>query len=179
MQRQIENGIRFFEEVRDIPYVLGLDGDPAKLRIENMGNCTRKCLDLAPRLAREKYDVLLALVAFTWVDVVPHFAHLLADPTDTHMCLKVRPPDHASWVFVDPAWDPQMAHYGFPVSEWDGVSDTGIGVIPRDTIKTESVTVFRAKGILRETATLLRGQSKNRSKPTPFNDAVNGWLGRG
>lgn len=179
MTRETHRAVDLFYQVRDIPYVLGLDGDPQKLQSEGKGNCTRKCLALAPELIEAGYDVLLGIVAFSWAELVPQFAHLLADPTDTHMILRVRPPRHGDWISIDPTWDRELAQCGFPISQWNGFSDTKLGVTPLRPFETKWLSTFRAAGIARETMSLFRGTMQTAHKPTPFNDAVNAWIGRG
>ncbi len=173
----VENAIKIVYDTRNVPYRLGLDGDPKKLFREYRGNCARKCLYAAPKLIDEGYAVMLAIVTFSWSDLLPQFANLLVNPSDSHVAMLVKPPKHSEWVEVDPTWDPEMERFGFPVIEWDGLHGTGYGVKPIDNVKIGNLRMLQARVQASLMRTYLRSVSHS-NKPTPFNDAVNKWLGR-
>lgn len=177
MNQEIKKAIGAFYKVRNVPYVLGLDGDPDKLFSESKGNCTRKDLYLAQQLEDLGFDITLGIASFSWAELpIPQaFIELLADPMDSHMFLYVRHPSVGRLTRVDPTWDPGLAKKQFPINEWDGVHSTSLGVKDH-SIHTESLKLFETKASIRKVVSDLR--TRNKSKPTPFNDAVNNWLGR-
>lgn len=163
---------RLFRAVREVPYVLGLDGDPNKLFVCNLGNCTRKHLWLLPQLQRLGYKVTLGIAEFNWRDLpVPSgILDLLKDPIDTHLFLYASLDGNE--MVVDATWDSGMP-VGFFVNDWRGVDSTQVSVFAL-RIRRENYHFLRGR------ATLLAALSylKPNDRPTPFNDAFNHWLGR-
>jgi hypothetical protein len=131
MNQEIQKAIKAFYQVRNIPYVLGLDGDPNKLMPEAKGNCTRKDLYLANQLEELGFDVILGIASFSWAELpIPQaFIDLLANPMDSHMFLYTRNKSKDSqWTRIDPTWDPGLAKKKFPINDWDGINSTPLGV---------------------------------------------------
>lgn len=161
-----------FEKVRDIPYVLGLDGDPNKLLVENVGNCTRKHLFLVPRLQALGYKITLGIAGFDWRDLpIPHdVVNFLKDPIDTHLFLYAAYDGNET--VVDATWDSGMPQ-GFFVNVWNGYSHTQIGV-PAIAIHRESYHILKTRALVSATMRSLRLDQR----PTPFNHAFNDWLHR-
>lgn len=164
---------KLFQTIRDVPYVLGLDGDPSKLFVDNLGNCTRKHLWLLPRLQKLGYAVTLGIAEFDWRDlpVSPDILQLLEDPVDSHLFLYASLDGNE--MTVDATWDSGMPTR-FLVNDWNGINSTQIGV-PALRVRRESYHVLHSRAALLKALSYLR-PVKNR--PTPFNDAFNHWLGR-
>jgi hypothetical protein len=179
MNQEIEKAVNAFYQVRNIPYVLGLDGDPNKLLPESKGNCSRKDLYLASQLKELGFEVVLGIAAFSWAELpIPQaFINLLANPVDSHMFLYVRHPSNNNYMRIDPTWDPELKAKKFPINEWDGLHTNELGV-NAFAIHTENLKLFETKALLRKIVNTLRALNGHEAKPTPFNDAVNNWLGR-
>lgn len=162
-----------FGKVRDIPYILGLDGNPNRLLVENVGNCTRKHLYLLPRLQALGYKVTVGIAEFDWRELpIPiEITNLLKDPIDTHLFLYASLDGNET--VVDATWDFGMPQ-GFPVNAWDGYNSTQIGVSPIK-IHRENYQVLKARAL----ASAARRSIRQDRKPTPFNHAFNNWLHRG
>lgn len=171
----IEEAKRLFVTVRDIPYVLGSDGNPQKLFLENKGNCTRKHLYLAEKLLNLGYKIELGVATFDWRDLpIPgDIISKLKDPIDTHLFLFAT----FGWEesIVDATWDKLMPA-GFVKNSWDGISSTPIAV-PAQGVRKENVNNFYFKLFAGNSMRFIRGKAGFK-KPTPFNDAFNSWLGR-
>lgn len=161
-----------FERVKNIPYTLGLDGNPAKLFVENAGNCTRKHFYLADRLRALGYRVGLGVAEFDWrnLPIPDKITKLLKNPIDSHSFLYVSYAENE--ISVDATWDPNMPQ-GFIVNTWDGQNNTQIGV-PIIRIYRENYQLIRAKALM---GSVVRSVRHDR-KLTPFNDAFNEWLRR-
>ena len=179
MNQEIKKAVDAFYQVRNIPYVLGLDGDPNKLLPESKGNCSRKDLYLASQLKELGFEVILGIAAFSLAELpIPQaFINLLANPIDSHMFLYVRHPSIGNYMRIDLTWDPELKTKKFPINEWDGIHTNELGV-KAHTIRTENLKLFQTKALMRKVVNTLRTLNGNETKPTPFNDAVNNWLGR-
>lgn len=107
-----ELAIELFYQVRDIPYVLGLNGDPRGLLSEYKGNCTRKSLYLKWKLEGLGYKVDLANAVFDWRELpMPRgIVDLLGEPTQDHMFLFVV--DGENEMMVDATWDAPLSMKG-------------------------------------------------------------------
>ncbi len=164
-----------FAKVRNVPYVLGVDGNPNKLLDENKGNCTRKHLYLAGKLVQLGYKVSLGVAVFDWEELpIPQeITGLLKDSTDTHLFLYASLDGKED--VVDATWDPQMPQ-GFKVNTWDGESPTQIGV-PAKKIWREDFRLFQTKATVGQALRVIKNSLESK-RPTPFNDAFNVWLGR-
>lgn len=164
----IKRGIDLFAQVRNIPYRLGLDGDPNKMMNEGVGNCTRKHLYLQPRLKELGYKVDIGIAVFDWRELpIPNeIISLLNDPIDTHMFLFV---DNKP---VDATWPPGIP--SFFSNRWDGVNATLLGVAAIEIIRFNPL-VFKARSTAARTVDFLRNRI-NWRRPTPFNNAFNSWL---
>lgn len=167
-----DNVSKLFEKVRDIPYTLGLDGDPNKLFVENVGNCTRKHLYLVPRLQSLGYRITLGIAEFDWreLPIPSEITRLLKDPIDSHLFLYTT--FDGNETVVDATWDSGMPQ-GFAVNTWSGHENTQIGV-PTIKIYRESYHLLKARALMGAAVRTLRQDRR----PTPFNDAFNEWLHR-
>lgn len=164
-----------FARVRNVPYVMGLDGNPLKLFTENKGNCTRKHAYLAHELQGLGYQIRYGIALFDWRDLpIPdELFSLLKDPIDTHLFIYAS--QNEKEVTVDATWDPEMP-VGFPTISWDGQNSTPIAV-PALRVTRIHPRILDARVFISSTL----GQMKRKAIPssTPFNDAVNSWLNRG
>ena len=165
-----------FTKVRDIPYVLGLDGNPNKLLSEYKGNCTRKHLYLANKLIPLGYKVSLGVATFDWKELpIPNrITNLLKDSIDTHLFLYVALNGLEN--VVDATWDSQMPE-GFIKNNWNGENSVPICVPVKNTWR-ENVNIFQTKALVGQLLRIIRNGFESK-KPTPFNDAFNEWLERG
>lgn len=161
-----------FERVKNVPYVLGLDGKPNRLFVENVGNCTRKHFYLASRLQTLGYQITLGVAEFDWrnLPIPTEITNILKNPVDSHLFL------YATYgggeMVIDATWDSGMPQ-GFLINTWNGHDNTQIGV-PAIRIYRENYQLIRAKALM---DSVVRSVRQDR-KPTPFNDAFNEWLHR-
>lgn len=164
---------RLFRTVRDVPYVLGVDGDPNKLFTDNLGNCTRKHLHLIPRLHALGYKITLGIAEFDWQDlpIPPDILQLLKDPIDSHLFLYASLDGNE--MTVDATWDSGMPT-GFFVNDWNGIDSSQISV-PALRVRRENYHLLRGRVTLLTALSYLRPAN---DRPTPFNDAFNHWLSR-
>lgn len=163
----------FFYTARDIPFRLGLDGNPYKLLSENLGNCARKHFHLGSQLKKLGYKIDLGVAEFDWRDlpIPPEITSLLKNPIDSHLFLYVTTPE-GNHITLDATWNPDMPP-GFTVNTWNGKDNTPIAVPVIKTYK-EKYQRVRTKALA---GSFKRSINPNQ-KPTPFNDAFNHWLGR-
>jgi hypothetical protein len=54
-------------------------------------------------------------------------------------------PERKKWVNCDPTWDLALEKAGFPIANWDGVSDTEIAVVPVKIFTSEQSRVYKEK----------------------------------
>ncbi len=162
----IQEAIELFTRVRNVPYRLGLDGNPNKLFSEGAGHCTRKHLYLLPRLKQLSYKVEIGIALFDWRQLkIPNaIISLLKNPIQKHMFL------FANNQVVDATWHPGIP--GFTSNEWDGVNATPLGVPAIKIIKLNS-TILKARALAGSLKRLITSADQ---EPTPFNDAFNFWL---
>jgi len=170
-----QEAVKLVNDVREIPFRMGMDGNPNKLVSEGYGNCVRKHLYLAPRLQNLGYQIAgIGIATFDWrkFNIPEEIISKLRDPIDSHTFLYLKNLEGKE-ILVDVTWNPEMPP-GFPISSWDGEHSTAIGVTPLSITK-ENYDLFRNRvalfGVIRETRILVAGK-----KPTPFNDAFNKWI---
>jgi len=165
-----------FTLVRDIPFVLGVDGKPETLIRDNCGECTRKHLFLAPRLRKIGYKVDIGLAQFDWRELpIPNdILLLLKQPIQYHMFLYLK--KNGISTVVDATWDKDMIEKGFPLVEWSDSGEMKLAVRPIN-ICAINLPVLQARSVVSQSINnvkkLIHGPQK-----TPFNDAFNNWLGR-
>jgi len=167
-EARIQQGIGLFEQVRNIPYKLGLDGDPNKLVSEGVGNCTRKHLYLLPRLGQLGYKIDIGIAVFDWrqLSIPKEIVSLLNDPIQTHMFLFVDGNP------IDATWPPYLP--GFSSDQWDGVNSTSLGVTALKVTRFNPL-IFQTRLSASSAFNILKNLSE-KGKPTPFNNAFNLWL---
>lgn len=120
---KIEERIRIFKFVRDIPYFIGLGN-------EQDYSCATKPVYLDKLFKSIGLEVKHILCTFKWEKIglpkelldIPH------DAIETHEYMLVFIPEKKRWAKVDPTWDSRIQHPAFPIAEWDGMGDTSIAV---------------------------------------------------
>jgi hypothetical protein len=164
---------RLFATVRDVPYILGVDGNPANLLTQRLGNCTRKHLFLAPKLVQLGFDVQLHVASFNWRDLpIPEeVTSQSADPTDTHLFLTAT--RNGNEMIVDATWDSDMPD-GFAVNSWDGTNQTTLGV-PALSVAPVSYQALYSRVMLGSVARYFRSSTPELG---PFSQAFNSWIER-
>ena len=173
-ERSVE-GALLFSKVRDVPFVLGSQGNTEALLQDNRGCCSRKHLFLLPRLKGIGYKVGIGIAVFDWRDLSIPFEiiSLLRNPIQYHMFLIAN--GEREEFLVDAAWDKEMhMKHGFRLIEWDE-QNTTLGVDPLRSFRISSLELkFRSK----VSAIMNERKAGHNLVPTPFNDAFNNWLGR-
>ncbi len=113
--------IKIFEDVRDIPYRLRFSAD------DNDFSCDGKHRRLAELLIPLGYEVRPRTCLYKWESMPIPQSILKLDPAEfyLHRFLEILIGDR--WVRIDVTWDRALGRI-FPVNEWDGKSDTAIGV---------------------------------------------------
>ncbi|MCL0050873.1 hypothetical protein M1N22_03430 [Dehalococcoidia bacterium] len=122
-KNKIEERIRLFRIVRDIPYYISTG-------TEQDYSCATKPFILDIFLRSRGLEVKHVLCTFKWEKLglpeellaIPH------DPEETHEYLLVFVLENNRWVKVDPTWDSRIQHPSIPITEWDGLNDTSIAV---------------------------------------------------
>lgn len=167
---------QLFIKVRDIPYILGVEGKPETLLKDNFGGCTRKHLFLAPRLKQMGYEVEIGIAQFNWRELpIPiGILNLLKQPIQYHMFLFLN--RGAKNFVVDATWDKDMYKLGFPLIEWDESNQSNLGVKAIRAYK-QNLFVLKSRSFVSESVKILRESLKGQ-QDTPFTDAFNKWLGR-
>jgi len=165
-----------FVKVRDVPYILGADGNPEMLIEDNFGGCTRKHLYLAPRLKQMGYDVKIGIAQFDWreLPISKDILALLKQPVQYHMFIFLNKGNNH--FMVDATWDKEMNKFGFPLVEWSESNQSNLGIKPICMYK-QNLFVLKSRSFISENIRTLREVLKGQ-QDTPFNNAFNNWLGR-
>jgi hypothetical protein len=176
MVSKIDEAVRLFTSVRDVPYMLGGEDCPERLFIDGFGGCTRKHMYLAPRLRALGYKVSIGMSVFDWrnLPIPSHILQLLQNPIQYHMFLFIQ--SNGTSVLVDATWDNKMGTLGFPVLHWDGVSSTGLAV---DALEywIQNMLVLQTRAFISSAVNKVKGLVA-RPQQKPFNHAFNLWLER-
>ncbi len=116
----IEERVRFFEFVKNIPYKIGLYPDDPDYC------CSSKAAILEKLLQGVGLQTRQIICTFDWDETtIP--ANILSLPRDegeTHLYLQVLIPETGKWVNCDPTWDRDLVRGGFSIAAWDGLTDT-------------------------------------------------------
>lgn len=140
MSSQIEQRIRLFKIVRDIPYYIAVG--------KEQDYC---CLTKPEILERILQTVGLKsrhiICEFKWEDLgLPkEILGLSHENLETHEYLEVFIPERKKWVKVDPTWDSRIKHPKISVADWDGLNDTSLAVVPIKTYSSEGSAEFISK----------------------------------
>lgn len=165
MASEIDERIRLFKMVRDIPYYIAV----------NDGEQGYECVTKPEILSRLLRSIGLKtrdiVCYFKWDDLglpknilnVPH------DDPETHGYIEVFIPETNKWVKTDPNWDGRLEHSKLSIADWDGLTDTKLAVIPIKTLSPEESTVFNSQDIGAE-------REKYMERNRKFFIALNKWL---
>lgn len=164
----IAERVRLFRLVRDIPYRIGLSRDDSDY-------C---CMTKAPLL-----QTLLGTIGiksrriycrFLWKDSRVPQAIIKKSPLPDclHEYLEVFVPEKKKWVVADPTWDAGLKAAGFPVSNWNGVAATVLGVKPVKFYSPRKSDAIREQIEGYSSAEWDKFFKQNRA----FFKAINGWL---
>lgn len=162
----VEQRIKFFNFIRDIPYHIGLEiTDPTY-------NCATKAIMLGQMLNGLNLKTRLILCTFAWTETPLPSAvlNLPRNSGETHLFLQMFEPRRKHWVNIDPSWDTKLRSAGFPIADWDGVSDTALAVTPHIIYSSDDTTRILAEKS--DPAEHAAHRAKNRA----FYHALNQWL---
>lgn len=165
MNSQINERIRLFKIVRDIPYYIATSDN------EQGYECVTKPEVLKMLLQTIGLKCRDIVCEFRWEDLglpeeilkLPH-----EDP-ETHGYLDIWIPETKKWIKVDPNWDSRIKHPKIPIAEWDGLNDTKLAVIPTKIYSPKESAAFNEQDAGEEHDNYLK---RNRE----FFRAFNGWL---
>lgn len=161
----IEERVRRFELVRDIPYYIAT-GD------EQDFSCATKNIILAKLLSVIGLQSRFIVCEFYWEDVLPEELLMLPhESPEKHEYLEVLIPETNEWVKVDCTWDSRL-HSSFPVSEWDGLTSTRIAVPAVHVYSPEKSEEFNIKFATEPEDAKKEYAERNRE----FFIALNSWL---
>ena len=166
-----------FIKVRDVPYILGVEGKTETLLEDNFGGCTRKHLFLLPRLKQMGYEVKIGIAQFDWreLPIPKDILNLLKQPVQYHMFLFLNKKTKS--FMADATWDKEMNKFGFPLTEWDESNQLNLGIKPISVDK-QNLFLLQSRSFVSESIKTLNNILRVKHN-TPFNDAFNNWLGRG
>ena len=129
----IQERIKIFEEVRDIPFTVALDLG------EKDTCCSMKSELLSEKLTALGLKCRQRLCDFEW-EKEPLSEKVMAvyNPAkQVHQYVEVFVPESNEWVSVDATWDKNLERAGFNISEWDGLTNTSIAVTPLKVLSCE------------------------------------------
>ncbi len=92
--------VELVTSVRDVPFVLGADGNIERLFEDNISGCVRKHLYLFPRLQQLGYKVEIGITQFNWreLPIPDYILSLLKQPVQHHMFLYVGNDTPDTWL---------------------------------------------------------------------------------
>jgi hypothetical protein len=122
--------ISYFTFVRDIPFRIPLSVH------EPDHSCIGKHVVLKTLLSSQGFKVRYALCRWLWssLDIPESLKKIPHEDRGVHVYLEVYNNEQARWMTVDATWDKGLASK-LPVSQWDGRSNTTIGVKPVESLK--------------------------------------------
>lgn len=112
-----------YNEIRDIPYQLGMAPD------DHAPNCLNKGLMLVEKLALYGIAARGRIGEFDWATTPfpPEVTRLWPqDIPATHFFVEVWRDNQ--WRPLDPSWDAALAKAGFPISDWNGTHCPGVSL---------------------------------------------------
>lgn len=117
--------IEYFRFVRDIPFRIPMSSH------EPDYCCVGKHVVLKTLLSSLGFEVRFVFCEWRWssLDLPGFLAKTQHEDRVGHVYLEVRKREQKKWLTVDATWDKRLAPK-LPVSDWDGRSDTIIGVKP-------------------------------------------------
>lgn len=121
--------IELYREVNSVPYAFSVPRNPDLLFQKNKGICSEKNMFLAKQFHDMGIPVRFVLMYFDW-NAMPVPKELVTTRKwylDLHLAIQVNV--DGRWLLVDATWDPALKAAGLEMTEnWDGMSDTKIGV---------------------------------------------------
>lgn len=164
----IEERVRFFKIVRDIPYYIATGED------EQDYCCVTKPLILDKMFTTLGLKSRHILCTFRWQDLglPPDILELPHDDVDTHEYLEVLIPETDAWVKVDPNWDSWIKNSKISIADWDGLHDTILAVAPLEVYSPEE----SAKIIAEEEEGDPEVRKAYLEKNAQFFKSLNRWL---
>lgn len=148
----VDEIIDIFKQVRSVKYACIEKRNPEKLFEKGKGSCFEKNYYLGKNLEEKGYSVKYMLAEFDWTDI-DISQDTISERDDTkgeHLFLKVKVED--KWINIDASWDDGLKTK-FPFEEdWNGKSDTVLGVEPievkewnniPETMEVEQTSFFK------------------------------------
>ena len=155
----VDSRISIFNYVRDIPYYVQPNQNPADAMKENRANCGQKArlLDLLLKEIRVRSKFISMEYRLDKLPMPAMLLKTLQLKTDYHLANLVRRGN--KWVLLDATADPGLAKGKFHVNEWDGKSDTRPFVKPVTTSQDKEYKK-RLNSWLKQTETIDRKKLK-------------------
>jgi hypothetical protein len=168
MNANVAERINLFRTVRDIPYHIGLSQDDSDYSCMAKSPLLQKLFETIRIKSRRMY------CRFLWKDSKLPQAILAKSPLPDclHEYLEVFVPEKKKWIVVDATWDSGLKSAGFPVSNWNGVSPTPLGVKPVKFYSPRKSDAIREQIEGYSTAEWNKFFKQNRA----FFKAMNNWL---
>ena len=165
------DAVDFYGFVRDSPFRMPVSvGDPDR-------SCYRKHIVLKALLSSLGLKARYALCRFSWNSLdLPQSLKEIPHKDVIHVYLEVYRKERAKWIAVDATWDSGLSSK-LPVSQWDGRTDTMIGVNPIERLPpidsdAELKKFFDEPGIRKWLALPIDSPSKVNGR---FYEALNEW----
>lgn len=163
----LQERIRFFEWVKNIPYKIGIDPEAPDYC------CSSKSVILAKLLGTLGLETRQIVCTFKWEET-PLPADILSLPYEredvTHQFMQVFIPETQHWVNCDCTWDSQLAAGGFDIAQWDGVNPTILAIQPHEIFSPEKTVEYKKKW--NDPAAIERHMNHCRA----FYGAINSWM---
>jgi len=155
--------IKEFEKVRDIPYRIALFTD------EPSNDCLGKAMILFEIFKKYGYEVRYRVCKIRWSDLnlpdeITIFPH---DDNCSHTYLEVKIEE--DWKIIDPTWDKRLKNI-FYINEWDGKSSNEIAIPCLERLSPEE-SLEHIKNITTKEAIL-----SDIKENYQFYKALNEWL---
>jgi hypothetical protein len=151
-----------FYSVREIPYRISIEWGQENL------SCIGKSDRLYKKLKNKGYKLRYMICTFKWSSINLPYKLIKIPHKDKcyHTYLEVN--IDGAWKILDATWDSGLKDI-FPINEWDGKSDTKIGVKPKKIFSpTESAKIIQKRS--------KEGFIKDRKLNGRFYMAFNKWL---
>jgi hypothetical protein len=156
------NIISIFNSVRDIPYRISVVWGEENL------SCIGKCDRLYNQLKAKGYQLRYRICTFKWssINLPDEIKNIPHEDECNHTYLEIH--IDGGWKILDATWDSRLKNI-FHINEWDGKSNTRIGVKPMKIFSPdESEVIVRSRD--------KEGFIKNRKANGRFFQAINKWL---
>ena len=122
IQKSKTEAIKRFEEIRNIPYHISIDGEKGY-------NCENKAKMLVEELKRLGFEARIRVGLFCWstLDLPVEVSQVSHDDDCSHMFVDFKNSD-GNWVSIDPTWNPELEEAGFKIAYWDGEKSTDLAI---------------------------------------------------